>query len=131
MACYASPSSAPSAHPHVSYTLYPRVKDVNNSIDAHFSTDDYSLADDGIANLKAGNGIPNFEARITNLETDVKDIKTALKNIKTDLKIVKADLEFVKTDQEYMRPMVMFVFVAIITSSASLFTWAWRTRLLS
>ena len=69
MAYYAL-SFAPSAHPHVSHTSYLHIQDVNNSTGAHFLTDDRSLS---------GDGIPNFEARITGLVTKVKDIKTEVK----------------------------------------------------
>jgi hypothetical protein len=81
MVCYASPSSAPSTHLHVNCALYPHINHVNNSTGAHSSNDDYS---------SAGNGIPNFEARITDLVTEMKGIKTELKNIKTVLNNVGA-----------------------------------------
>jgi len=70
-------SSALSAHPHVSYTSYLHIQDVNNSTGAHFLTDDRSLS---------GDGTPNFKARITGLVTEVKDINTDLKDIKTEVK---------------------------------------------
>src|SRR5271154_5740115 len=76
MAYYAL-SSAPSAHPHVRYTSYLHIQDVNNSTGAHFLTDDRSLS---------GDGIPNFKARMTGLATEVKDISTDLKDIKTEVK---------------------------------------------
>ena len=63
MICYASPSSAPSAHPHVSYTSHPHSKDVNSSTGTH------SEASDGIAKL---------EARMTVLETETKNFKTEI-----------------------------------------------------
>ena len=41
---HTSSSSAPSAHPHVSYASHPHINDVNSSADAHFSTIDHSSA---------------------------------------------------------------------------------------
>ena len=53
MAYHVSPSSAPSAHLHVSYTSHPHSKDVNNSIGLY---------------SEAGDEIVNLERRITSLE---------------------------------------------------------------
>jgi hypothetical protein len=64
MVYYASPSSASSAHPHVSYTSHPHSKDVNNSIGAHSEAGDHSEA--------------NLEARMTGLEIEVKDLDTKI-----------------------------------------------------
>jgi hypothetical protein len=89
MADYASLSSAPSAYPHVSYSSYLHIKDVNNSTDARFSADDHSLS---------GDGIPSSKARITDLVTDVKDIKTDIKDIKTEVK--KLEYAFQTIQQE-------------------------------
>jgi len=63
MVCYASPSSGPSAHLHVSYISHVHSKEVNNSTGAYFSTDHYSSADDRIAILKAGDRKRFFRSR--------------------------------------------------------------------
>jgi hypothetical protein len=76
---YASPSSAPSTHPHVSYTSYPHSKDVNNFTGAH------SFAGDGIANL---------EARIRGLETEVNDFKEQTRDFEREMRYFKTDIFF-------------------------------------
>jgi hypothetical protein len=64
-----SPSSAPSAHPHVSYISHPHSKDVNNSAGVYSEAGDYS---------GHGNGITHLEARVMGLETEFKDFKTKI-----------------------------------------------------
>jgi hypothetical protein len=64
MVCYASPSSAPSAYPHVRYTSHHQSKDINNFTGAHSEVGDHSEA-----------GITNLEARMTGLKTERKDFK--------------------------------------------------------
>ena len=72
MAYHTSPSPAPSAHPHVSYTSYPHSKDVNNSIGATSEAGDHSEA--------------NLGVRVAAFETEMKDFKTGMTGLKTEVK---------------------------------------------
>src|SRR5271169_3467605 len=92
MAYYAL-SSAPSAHPHVRYTSYLHIQDVNNSTGAHFLTDDRSLS---------GDGIPNFKARMTGLATEVKDIKTEVKTMTHVFQTIQKEMALQTKQKQYV-----------------------------
>jgi hypothetical protein len=89
MVYHASPSSAPSAHLHVSYTSHPHSKDVNNFTGAYCEPDDHS---------KAGGGFGNLEARMTGLETEVHDFKTEISH-----KIDVLGIKFESSQKEMAR----------------------------
>jgi hypothetical protein len=66
-----SPSFAPFAHPHVSYTSHSHSEDVDNSTGAYSEACRHSEAGD-----------VNLDVRMTAIETEMKDVKTDLKDIK-------------------------------------------------
>jgi hypothetical protein len=84
MAYHASPSFAPSTHPHVSYTSHPHCEDVNNSIGAYSEAGDYSEA--------------NLEVRMTGLETEVRDLKIGMTGLRTEVKEFKTEMKDFKTE---------------------------------
>ena len=85
MVYHASPSSAPSAHPHVSYTSYPHSKDVNNSVGAYSEAGDHSEANLEVRMTGIETNVKDFKIGITGLETEVKDLKTEMKDFRTEI----------------------------------------------
>ena len=82
-----SPSFAPFAHPHVSYTSHSHSEDVDNSTGAYSEASDHSEA---CRHSEAGD--VNLDVRMTAIETEVKDVKTELKDFKTEIRDFNKDV---------------------------------------
>jgi hypothetical protein len=100
MAYHASPSSAPSAHPHVSYTSYPHSKDVNNSIGACSEVGDHSEANLEVRVTAFETEMKEFKTGMTGLKTEVKDRGTEMKDIKTGMMCLETQVKELKTDMK-------------------------------